>query len=117
MDGCGTARPNSAGLPPQLKIPKQEVKEHEYHSLKAMVLRDNLFLEEVGAHAWIDSAPVTVLSTFHERGPEVVKIRKRPGTKSTNEKRAREAFGDARRKRCQFHFVLVIIINTYVGLT
>ena len=40
-------------------------------------------------HAWIDNA-VTVPSTVHELGSEVVKIRKRPGTKSTNAKRMRE---------------------------
>ena len=51
MGGRGTARPNSAGFPPELKIPKQEVKKHEYHSLKTMVLKDNLFFEEVGAYA------------------------------------------------------------------
>lgn len=98
MGGCGTARPNSAGFPPELKIPKQEVKKHEYHSLKTMVLKDSLFSEEVGAHAWIDNAPVTVLSTVHELGSEVAKTRKRPGIKSTNAKRAREAFGDAEEK-------------------
>ena len=70
MGGCGIARPNSARFPPELKIPKQEVKEHEYHSLKTMVLKDNLFSEEVGAHTWIDDAPVTVLSTVRELGSE-----------------------------------------------
>ena len=29
MGGCATARPNSAGFPPELKIPKQEVKKHK----------------------------------------------------------------------------------------
>ena len=31
---------------------------------------------EVGAHAWIDSGPVTVLTTVRELGSEAVKIRK-----------------------------------------
>ena len=38
-------------IPHQLKLPKQEVKKHEYHSLRKMVLKDKLFSEEVGAHA------------------------------------------------------------------
>ena len=66
MGGCGTTRPNSAGFPPQLSIPKQEVKKHERHSLNTVVLRDNLLSEEVGAHGWIANAPVTFLSTAHE---------------------------------------------------
>ena len=33
-------------FPPELKIPKQEVKNHEYHSLKTKVLKENLFSEE-----------------------------------------------------------------------
>ena len=40
-----------------------------------------------------------VLSTVHELGSEVVKIRKRPGTKSMNAKGEREAFGAAEEKR------------------
>ena len=82
----------------QTKTRKQEVKKHEYHTIKTMALKDNLFSEKVGAHAWIDSAPVTVLSTVRELGSEVAKTRKRPGIKSTNAKRAREAFGDAEEK-------------------
>ena len=37
-------------FPHQLKTPKQEVRRHEYHSLKTVVLKGNLF-SEVGAHA------------------------------------------------------------------
>ena len=36
-----------------------------------MVPKDDLFSEEVGAHAWIDNGAVTVLSTVRA---EVVKI-------------------------------------------
>ena len=52
----------------------------------------------MGANAWIDNAPATVLSTVHELGSEVAKTRNRPGINSTNAKRAREAFGDAEEK-------------------
>ena len=55
------------------KTRQQEVKKPEYYTLKTMVLKDSLFSEEVGAHAWIFNAPVTVLSTEHELGSEVVK--------------------------------------------
>ena len=51
-----------------------------------VVLKDNMFSEAVGAHTWIDNAPVTVLTTVHELGSEAMKRK---------ERRAREAFGDA----------------------
>ena len=60
----------------------------------------------MGAHAWIDNAPVTVLSTVHELGSEVAKTRKRPGIKSTNAKRTREAFGDAEEKAMPIPFCI-----------
>ena len=63
-----------------------------------MLLKDTPFSEEVGAHAWIDNAQVTALSTVHELGSAVAKTRKRPGIKSMNAKRARVAFDDAEGK-------------------
>ena len=36
IGACGTARPNSVGFPVELKIPKQDVNKHKYHSLKMM---------------------------------------------------------------------------------
>ena len=97
----------------QAKTPKQDVKKHEYHTLKTMVLKDTLFSEEVGAHAWIDNAQVTALSTVHELGLEVAKTRKRPGIKSTNAKRARVAFGDAEGK--EMPITLCIDYNRHMG--
>ena len=101
----------------QAKTPKQEVKKHQYHSLKTMLLKDTLFSDEVGAYAWIDNAQVTAPSTVREPGPEVAKTRKRPGIKSTNAKRARVASAMQRGKRCRFYSILMIIINTWVRLT
>ena len=95
MGGCGTARPNSAGFPPQVKIPKQKVERHEYHSLKAMVLTGSLFPDKVGVHAWIDNTPVNSSRPCKQARFRSCEDPKRPGTKSTNAKRAREAFGDA----------------------
>ena len=46
---CGTAHPNSVGFPIELKIPKQDVNKHKYHSLKMMMLKDPHFNQEVGA--------------------------------------------------------------------
>ena len=79
----------------QAKTRRQDVKKHKHHTLKTMVLKETLFSEEVGAHAWIDNAQVTARSIVHELGSEVAKTRKRPGIKSTNAKRVRVAFGDA----------------------
>ena len=60
---------------------------HEYHALKMVVPKDNLFSEEVEAHTWTDNAPVMVLSAVHEPGSKAVK--------SEGNERVREAFGDA----------------------
>ena len=42
-----------------------------------VVLKDNMFSEAVGAHTWIDNAPVTVLTTVHELGSEAMKRKER----------------------------------------
>ena len=49
IGACGTARPNFVGFPVELKIPKQDVNKHKYHSLKMMMLEDPHFNQEVGA--------------------------------------------------------------------
>ena len=80
---------------PQLKIPKQEIKKQEHHSLKIMVLKNDLFSEEgalMRRRAWIDNATVCELCL------EAVKIPKCLGTKSMNAKEAREALGDVEEK-------------------
>ena len=85
-------------ISPSTRIPKQEVKKHRHHFLKVVAFSYSLFSEEVGAYAWVDNAPVAVLSTAHELGLEVVKIRKHPETKTINAKRAREAIGVAEKE-------------------
>ena len=72
----GTAHPNSVGLPVELKIPKQDVNKHKYHSLKTMMLKGSHFNQEVGAQTWIDNAPVTIMSTIHQLGSVVEILRK-----------------------------------------
>ena len=84
ISGCGTARPSSALFPSELKVPKSDIGKHDHHTLKVAVVKDSVFQEEVGAHLWFDNAPVTILSTVHEVGPEKERRRKRPGKKSTN---------------------------------
>ena len=68
IGACGTARPSSAGFPPELKISKSEVRRHEYHSLRTTTVYDALFQQPVGVSSWIDNAPVAVMSTLHELG-------------------------------------------------
>ena len=63
-----------------------------------MPLKDSHFNQEVGAQTWIDNAPVTIMSTVHQLGFQVERVRKRPEKKSTNAKKAREAFGDSYEK-------------------
>ena len=90
--------PSSALFPFELKVPKSDIGKHEYHALKIAVVKDSVFQEEVGAHLWFDNAPVTILSTVHEVGSEKERRRKRPGKKSTNAKKARQAFGEEQEK-------------------
>jgi hypothetical protein len=99
MGACGTARPSSAGFPPELKISKQDIGKYEYHALKVLTVKDSLFGQLVGAHLWFDNAPVTILSTVHDFESQQERLRKRPGKKSTNAKKAQEAFGDLQEKQ------------------
>ena len=98
IGACGAARQNSVGFPVELKIPKQDFNKHAYHSLKTMILKDPHFNEEVGAQTWIVNAPVAIMSTVHQLGTMMDRVGKRPGKRSTNAKKAREAFGGAYEK-------------------
>jgi hypothetical protein len=99
MGASRTARPSSTGFPPELKIPKHDIGKYEYHALKVLTVKDSLFGQLVGAHLWFDNAPVTILSTVHDFESQQERLRKRPGKKSTNAKKAREAFGDLQEKQ------------------
>jgi len=109
MGACGTARPSSAGFPPQLKIPKQDIGKYEYHALKVLTVKDSLFGQLVGAHLWFDNVPVTILSTVHDFESQQERLTKRPGKKSTNAKKAREAFGDLQEKQ----MMIALCIDDY----
>jgi hypothetical protein len=76
MGACGTARPSSAGFPPELKIQKQDIGKYEYHALKVLTVKDSLFGQLVGAHLWFDNAPVTILSTVHDFESQQERLRK-----------------------------------------
>ena len=76
----------------------QDVNKHKYRSLKTMMLKDPHFNREVGAQTWIYNAPVATMSTVHQLGSVVKMVKWRPGKKSTNAKKAREAFGDGYEK-------------------
>jgi len=99
MGACGTAHPSSAGFPPELKIPKQDIGKYEYHALNVLTVKDSLFGLLVGAHLWFDNVPVTILSTEHDFESQQERLRRRPGKKSTNAKKAWEAFGDLQEKQ------------------
>ena len=88
MGACGTACPASAEVPPELKILKQDVGKYEYHSSKVLAVKNSLFGQLVGAHLWFDNAPVTILSTVHDFESQPERLRKWPGKKSTNVKKA-----------------------------
>ena len=62
--------PSSALFPFELKVPKSDIRKHEYYALKITVVKDSIFQEEVGAHLWFDNALVTILSAVHEIGSE-----------------------------------------------
>ena len=95
IGGCGTARPHSAGFPAEFKIPKPDVGKYDYHLKKIKVIKNEFTLnQDVAVLLWFDNAPVTMMTTVHPSDAEVVRDRKRPGKKSKNAKRSREAFGN-----------------------
>ena len=96
IGGCGTVRPSSARFPVDLKTSKKEIFKFDYHFVQLRVLK--AFGVEVGVLLWFDNAPVTIMTTVHDLGAEVEKLRRRPGRKGTNAQRAREAFGDDQEK-------------------
>jgi len=98
MGACGTAHPSSAEFPPEVKIPKQDVGTYEYHALKVLAVKDILFGQLVGAHLWFGNAPVTILSTVQDFESQQERLRKWPGKRTTNAKKAREAFGNLQEK-------------------
>ena len=75
-----------------------DIGKHEYYALKITVVKDSIFQEEVGAHLWFDNALVTILSTVHEVGSKKERRRTRPEKKSTNAKKARQAFSEEQEK-------------------
>ena len=62
-------------------------------------MKDSFCGQLVGAHLLFDIAPVTILSTVHDFESQQERLRKRPGKKSTNAKKAQEAFGDLQEKQ------------------
>lgn len=98
VGACGTARPSSKDFPQILAIPKKDVGKVPYHFRAGMVIRG------VGVLLWFDNAPVTMMTTIHHLKGEqaaVMKMRKRPGRKSTNNKQALAEFGDNQEKELE----------------
>lgn len=99
MGACGTAYHSSCEFPPELKIPKQDVGQYEYHALKVFAVKDSLFGQLFGAHLWLDNAPVTIVSTVYDIDGQQERLMKRWGMTSTNRKNAWEAFGNFQHKQ------------------
>jgi len=100
MGACQTACHSLAGFPPELNVLNQDIGKYEYHALKVLTVKHSLFCQlPVGAHLWFDNAPVTILSTVYDFESQQERLRKPPGKKSTNAKKAREAFGDLQEKQ------------------
>jgi len=95
---CATSCPSHTEYPPDHQIPTQDVGKFEYHALKVLTIKDNLFDQLIGAHLWLDNAPVTILSTVHDIHSQQELLRAQPGRKSTNVTKAREAFGNVQEK-------------------
>jgi hypothetical protein len=106
MGACGTARTSSAGCPPELNILKQDIGKCEYHALKVLTVKESPFGQLVGAHLWFDNAPVTIPSTVHDFESQQERLRKHPGKKSTNARKAQEAFGDLQEKQMMILFCI-----------
>jgi len=77
MGACGTAYHSSCEFPPELKIPKQDVGQYEYHALKVFAVKDSLFGQLFGAHLWLDNAPVTIVSTVYDIDGQQERLMKR----------------------------------------
>jgi hypothetical protein len=92
MGAHGTVRPSSDDFPPEIKIPKPDVWKCEYHALKVLAIKESLFGQLVGAHLWFDNVPVTIHSTVHHFESSQDRLRKWPGKKITNVKKARAVF-------------------------
>lgn len=81
IGACGTARTTSKNFPSQLLIPKNAATKMDYH-YRAGIINDG-----VATMLWIDNAPVSMMTSIHQlkgRKSEVLKLRRKPGPKSSN---------------------------------
>jgi len=79
IGACGTCRQQFRGFPKELKVGKNA--KLLYH------FRSGAVNDGVATLLWMDSSPVTMMSTIHPLSGEdslVLRMRKHPGNKSTN---------------------------------
>lgn len=77
IGACSTAKSNLNGFPREFKEVNKKSR-LDYH-FKTGVVKDN-----VGVLIWMDSAPVTMMTTIHSLQTESLKHRWHPGQKSSN---------------------------------
>ena len=86
----GTTRKNAEGIPEPLLILKEEAKALIWNSLIAVVVDHSL------CFLWQDNNAVLAITTahsLHQQDDQVIRVRKRPGPKSTNAKNTLPVFG------------------------
>jgi len=109
MGARGSAHPMSAEVALQLNIQKHDVGKYEYHAFKIHAVKNSLFGLLVGAHWWFDYWPVTILLTLQDIGTQQQRLRQQWGKKSTNEKKAREGFGNL----LEIQMIIPLYIDDY----
>lgn len=102
VGGCGTAKANLKGYPEEFKAVNRKSK-LDYH------FRSGVVKDKVGCLLWIDSAPVTMMSTIHSLQEQELHARWHPGDKSSNAAGANELFQGER----QIDLLVPVVILAY----
>ena len=105
VGACGTCRPHFRGFPKELRVGKKA--KLPYH------FRNGAVIDGVAVLLWMDSAPVTMMSTIHPLSGEeslVSKMRKHPGNKSTNAQGANSVFLPGERQK---ELDIPVIVHEY----
>ena len=93
IGAAGTTRVDAQGFPPCLKIEKSEAKKVlPWGHLSGAVVENTCCL------VWQDNNSVLFMTTYHEIGSTVQRVRRRPKKTSTNAIMVRRTFGDEPRK-------------------
>jgi len=85
VGACGIVKSNLKGFPSEFKEVNKKSK-LDYH------FKTGVVKEDVGVLIWMDSAPVTMMTTIHSLHAEDLKYRWHPGQKSSNAAGANQVF-------------------------